>query len=293
MGRRRSTLLATAALVAASACSGPGGLLTPPLDQGPVRATWQLGHRIPPSSGLRVVARSVTRWEETTSVRLIPDDQDGCSVSWHPDGSYGPENMLGEQVPAEVAGRPGVRDGDGAEGPYLMWQPPGRDAWASVTCYPVEDPAVHLRVAEAVVWEPSSLALPFDLTALPAAYGVQAITSDLRTGRSDVQIAPPLGSSPADAGLLLSFDDPFAGGPARPVQIGGRSATLTEDPRWPRLCLLEQGHRVCVGAESSDTGPYPDRSAEVPTLLAVAEALRFPADLDDRSTWFPAEDVFG
>ena len=71
------------------------------------------------------------------------------------------------------------------------------------------------------------------------------------------------------------------------------SARLSEDLRWPRLCLAEQGHQICIGAESSDTGPYPDRSAEVPVLLAVAEALRFPADLDDRSSWFAAEDVFG
>lgn len=290
MRRRWGTVLAAAALVAAPACSAVSP--DPPPDPGPVRDTWQLGHRIPASSGLRVVGRSVTRWEESTQVRLGPDDQDGCSVSWHPHGSYGPPDMVGAQVPVEVAGRPGVRNGDGAEGPYLMWQPPGRQAWASVSCYPAEDPAVHLRVAEAVVWEPSSVLLPFDLTALPAGYGVQGL-SDLRTGRSEVRIAPPLGTGPADAGLLLSYDDPFAGGAARPVVVGGRSATLSGDPRWPRLCLLEQGHRVCVGAESSDTGPYPDRSAEVPVLLAVAEALRFPADLDDRSTWFAAEDVFG
>jgi hypothetical protein len=293
MRRRWSTVLAAAALVAASGCTASGDAPSTPADPGPVRDSWRLGHRIPASSGLRVVARSVTRWEESTQVLLGPDDADGCGVSWHPAGTYGPDNMVGDKVAVEVAGRPGVRDGGGAEGPYLMWQPPGSQAWASVTCYPEEDPAVHLRVAEAVVWEPSSLPLPFDLTALPPGYEVRGIDSDLRTGRSDVRIGPPLGTSPADAGLLLSYDDPFLGGATRAVNVGGRSATLSEDARWPRLCLLEQGHRICVGAESSDTGPYPDRSAEVPTLLAVAEALEFPADLDDRSSWFRAEDVFG
>ena len=279
-----------AVLVAVPACASHP---TTPVDPAPARDTWQLGYRIEASSGLRVVGRSVTRGAESTEVRLSREAASACSVSWYPAGTYGPENMLGEQVPAEVAGRPGVRDGEGAEGPYLMWQPPGREAWAVVTCSPVEDSAVHLRVAEAVVWEPSSIVLPFDLTALPAGYGVEGVSSDLRAGRVDVRIAPPLGTGPADAGLLLSYDDPSPGGPARPITVGGRPATLTEDARWPRLCLVEQGHRVCVGAESSDTGPYPDRSGEVPVLLAVAEALRFPADLDDRSSWFAAEDVFG
>lgn len=263
------------------------------MDEGPVRDTWQLGYRVPASSGLHVVSRSVTRWEESTQVRLEPDDEDGCSVSWHPAGTYGPADMVGEQVAVEVAGRPAVRDGDGAEASYLMWQPAGREAWAVVSCYPDEDPALHRRVAEAVVWEPSSVLLPFDLTALPAGYAVRGVDGDLRTGRTDVRIGPPLGTGPADAGLLLSYDDPFAGGPAQPVRVGARSATLTEDARWPRLCLLEQGHRVCVGAEASDTGPHPDRSAEVPVLRAVAEALRFPPDLEDRSSWSRAEDVFG
>ena len=75
--------------------------------------------------------------------------------------------------------------------------------------------------------------------------------------------------------------------------VGGHRASLDETPESPELCLEVQGHDVCVGTGSSDTGPYPDRSDEIPTMVAVAESLRFPADLADRSSWFAAQDVFG
>jgi hypothetical protein len=50
---------------------------------------------------------------------------------------------------------------------------------------------------------------------------------------------------------------------------------------------------ICVSADSGDTSPYPDRSSEIPTFIEVAEGLRIPDDLEDRSTWFRAERVFG
>jgi hypothetical protein len=59
------------------------------------------------------------------------------------------------------------------------------------------------------------------------------------------------------------------------------------------VCVFEQQRYICVSASSGDTGPYPDRSGEIPTLVRIAEGLRFAADLDDRSTWFRAESVFG
>jgi len=289
MGTRWRTVLAATTLAVLVGCDATA---EPPVTSGPpapVRSTWQLGHRVPASSGFRVVARSVSHYEESTTVVRGGAE---CYISHDPSGRYGPENMVGEKVAVEVAGRPGVRDGAGAEGPYLMWQQPNQ-SWASASCYPDEDPQQLVRVAEAVVWKPSSIALPFDLQTLPAGYEVASIDTDLRTGSTGVHIGPPLGPGSADADLLLSFDPPNGVTGGRPVAVGERPATLGENPRSPQLCLVEQGHQVCVGAESSDTGPYPDRSDQVPTLLAIAEALRFPADLGDRSAWFAAEDVFG
>ena len=43
----------------------------------------------------------------------------------------------------------------------------------------------------------------------------------------------------------------------------------------------------------SDTGPYPDRSEEILTLIRIAKALTFAKDLNDQSTWFAADRVFG
>ena len=54
-----------------------------------------------------------------------------------------------------------------------------------------------------------------------------------------------------------------------------------------------QQRYLCVSASSGDTGPCPDRSGEIPTLIKIAEGLRFAEDLEDRSTWLRAESVFG
>ncbi len=79
----------------------------------------------------------------------------------------------------------------------------------------------------------------------------------------------------------------------RAITVKGRPALLNEEPRSPDVCVLVQEQYVCVGTSTSDTGPYPDRSKEVPTLISIAEALTFPKDLNDRSTWFAADRVFG
>ncbi|GAA1844972.1 hypothetical protein ACFFOM_14020 [Microlunatus capsulatus] len=290
MRRRCGTALGVAVLALLVGCTTPAVPRRDPRPAEPARTSWQLGHRVPASSGLRVLARSASGYSDATQLALDAGGQDTCSVSWYPAGTYGPENKVGEQVPVEVDGRPGVRAGAGAEGGYLMWQRPDA-SWAEVSCYPDESPATHRRVAEAVVWEPTSMALPFDLERLPAGYGPESVEVDVVTGATTVRLGP--GPLAADGGLVLSFDGSSAPTGGRPVTVGGRAATQGEDARFPWVCLLEQGHRVCVAVDSSDTGPYPDRSGEVPALLAVAEALRFPADLDDRSSWTTAEDVFG
>ena len=68
---------------------------------------------------------------------------------------------------------------------------------------------------------------------------------------------------------------------------------LNEEPASPSLCIFEQQLYLCVSVVGSDTGPIPDRSGEIPTLIRIGEGLRFAEDLDDRSTWFAAERVFG
>jgi hypothetical protein len=68
---------------------------------------------------------------------------------------------------------------------------------------------------------------------------------------------------------------------------------LNEEPTSPGLCVFEQQHYLCVWTSTDDTGPHPDRSGEIPTLIQIAEGLRFAKDLDDMSTWFRAEQVFG
>jgi hypothetical protein len=159
-----------------TACTGPGDS-TPESTPTPVpaRISWALSHRVTESAGLKVTGHSIGHYDESTSVRL-GRDADGvdiwCAVGVSVPGQGGPETMVGEKVPTTVNGRPGFRNGAGAEGPYLMWQQPG-EAWTKVDCGGSGDERFLDVVADAVEFRPSSIKVPFDIDALPRGYGPQ------------------------------------------------------------------------------------------------------------------------
>ena len=215
-----------------------------------------------------------------------------CSVTFSAAGWGGPENKVGEQVPTTVRGRPAVRNGAGAEGDYLIWQRPD-GTWAESICEDEGQRAFQDRLAEIVMDKPSDLLLPFDVVSLPQGLRATRIEQDLRSAETTVYAsgrAEDFGRTDTD--LVLTFDGDLDE-PGRVTVIGGYPATVDETPKFPGLCLKVQGHDVCVGAGSDDTGPYPDRSDELPVMIALAETLRFPDNIEVRSSWFPAQDVFG
>ena len=291
--RRRCLGAVLAAVVLAGCGAGSSQPAEEPL--GPVREHWQLGQSVPESSTVRVVGQRLDGYSESSRVSFSTG-RDGatteCAVTFYVPGWGGPENKVGEQVPTTVQGRPGVRNGAGAEGDYLIWQRPD-GTWAESSCEDEGSSAFQDRLAALVTDEPSDVLLPFDVEALPRGLRATSIQRDLGTGETTVRAsgrAEDFGRTRTD--LVLTFDGPFDE-PGRATVIGGHPATVNESPKFPGLCLEVQGHDVCVGADSDDTGPYPDRSDELPVMTALAEALRFPDDLADRSSWFPAQDVFG
>jgi hypothetical protein len=251
------------------------------------------------SAKLKVTGYYISHYEESTGVSLGRDANGldvSCSVSVSAPGWGGPENKVGEKVPTTVNSRPGFRDGAGAEGPYLMWQQPGK-SWTEVTCDGSGDGRLLDVVADAVKFRRSSIKVPFEIGALPSGYGPALIIQDLTDGRTEAYLGvinPAFGH--ADGDLVVSYEsgpEPVRRPSGRPIVVGGRTALLNEEPRSPGLCVFEQQRYVCVWTATSDTGPYPDRSGQIPTLIQIAENLRFANNLDDRSTWFGAERVFG
>lgn len=263
---------------------------------GPTRTHWQLSHRVPGSAAVRVVGQRIDAYAESTTVSLGRDAGGSdvrCSVSVSAPGWGGPENRVGEQVPTTVQGRPALRNGAGAEGDYLMWQR-ADGAWLESICEGEGQSAFQDRLAELVTDEPSDVLLPFDPSPLPSGLDVSSVEVDLDTRETKVHLgaAPGVAHRSGD-GLVLSFDSELEQQQGRPTVIAGHPATVDETPKFPGLCLTVQAHDVCIGTDASDTGPYPDRSDELPVMIALAGALRFPAELDDRSSWYPAQDVFG
>lgn len=290
----RVTRLVPALLLVALLGCGRSDATPPDPDDPPQvqpRSSWVLSHTVRESDGLRVDGGSMSHFDESTSLSL-GQDADGldvtCYVRVSVAGQGGPENMVGEKVPVTVNGRPGVRNGAGAEGPYLMWQHDGR-VWTEVSC---SDDRPLEPIAEAVVHRPSALRLPFGLSSLPDGYGLSAVTTQGETGDPSVYLGrfrPAFGLPDSDVAITYAFGDAVPTG--RGITVQGRPALLGEDRQAPSVCLDEQRRYVCVRAYVSDTGPYPDRRDEIPALIEIAEALRFAPDLDDRSTWLDTAEL--
>lgn len=301
MRRRCGTGLAVIAIAVVLGACAPGQVPDREPDtepaQPPARTSWTLGHRIVESKSLRVVGRHIDQYEESTSVTLGPaaDGADpGCFVTVSVPGSGGPDNMVGEKIPTRVRSRPGIRSGAGAEGAYLMWHlEDGR--WVMVGCDHPDDYRSVDVVAAAVQLRPSSIAVPFGLKTLPVGYGLSIISQNLRSGSTSVYLGrmrTKLGGAEADLEISLEGRDPVHLPTGRQITIKGRPAMLNEAPRGPGVCIFVQEHYVCVTVYLSDTGDHPDRSDEIPTLIRIGEGLSYADNLDDRSTWLPAERVF-
>jgi hypothetical protein len=121
---------------------------------------------------------------------------------------------------------------------------------------------------------------------------------DLERGSASVHVGrvrPEFGLPDSDLEISYEGRDPLRKPTGRPVTVNGRAALVDQQSRAPAVCVLirDQDGYVCVSSSISDTGPYPDRSDAIPTLLAIAESLTFATDLHDTSTWFAADRVFG
>lgn len=193
--------------------------------------------------------------------------------------------MIDEQISTTFREWPAVRSGAGAEVNCLMWQLPDSSG-VGISC---DDEDAVDRAATVVRKQASDLLLPLDLNALPDGYGVSAIHQAIDT-ETRVYVEK-LGATPNDPDSDLEISHGTgerAGQPTgRSTTVNGPAAMLSEDPRSPSVCVLTKPSPVCVSVYTSDTGPYPDRSAEISVLLQIAESLRFPKDLGDDSNWFP------
>lgn len=292
MRRGRRTGLAVAGVLALLAGCG-GGTVDPQPEQPAPRTSWTLRHRVVESKNLRIIASGIGQDDEWTGVSLRRDGAESCYVSVSAPGQGGPDNKVGDKVATTFRGRPAIREGAGAEGPYLMWQLQD-GSWLEVSC---NDDASTDTVASAVRVARSSVALPVAVRSLPQGYQVAQLMQDRERGTTDIYVGraqPQFGGRPdSDLQISLVAQDEQSELSGRAVSVAGLPAVLSEEPSHPRVCVSVQARHVCIGITASDTGPYPDRSADVPTLLSIADQLHYAPDLADRSTWFAAETVFG
>lgn len=198
MGRRWRVLLGVTLLVAA--CSTPPERVDVQPAEPTPRTTWRLRHTVDESGGLQVTERRIGQYGESTTVGSRRDPSERCSVLLSVPGQGGPENKVGEKVPIQVGGRPGLRSGAGAEGEYLMWQL-ADGTWVDVSCDP-EDRAEIDELARAVRMRATSVDVPFALRMLPDGVRVSSISHDLEHGKAEVYLS----SDPDDQSTWFPAD---------------------------------------------------------------------------------------
>lgn len=254
------------------------------------RTHWELRHRVVDGPGVEVTEQWLSGQEEGTSVALVGADQqrEDCSVGVGSPAGPGPENMVGEKIETTFNGRPAVRNGVDAEGDYLMWQLPDQ-SWVTVSCSDEDSRESIDRVAAAVELAPTTIRVPVDLE-VPDGVRPSLITVDSTSSTARIYLDATGDDERGDLVIMVEDHDRPAG---ESTTISGRPAVVDDTKTSPVVWVQEQGTWIYVGASTGDTGPYPDRSGELPTIRALAESLTFARDLSAPTTWFPAQDVFG
>ncbi|HYI58699.1 MAG TPA: hypothetical protein VEX66_11055 [Microlunatus sp.] len=294
--RALTSLLIMAATLVMSGCtashSAPEEMYTP--DPNP-RTHWELRHRVVDASGLQVIGQHLAHREESTTVAVAASGitpADECSVLVSEPGVGGPDNKVGDKISTTFDGHPAVRNGAGAEGDYLVWQLDD-GSWAEVSCSALGSRATIDRVAAAVAFEPTTIRIPVDVE-LPSGYRPASVDVDLSAPGSRVYLerTEPT-SGPSDLLIMVGVRELSPQPTGEPRRIGGRPALVHSDDVGAVVWVQQQDRWVYVGTVPSDTGPYPDRSNEIPVLEEIAESVSFPEDLAVPGTWFSAENVFG
>ncbi|MFT4165299.1 MAG: hypothetical protein QM650_08655 [Microlunatus sp.] len=294
--RRRLAGLSAGCLLALSACSGP----TVPMPDETVasepnaRTHWVMRHRVTAGPGIEVVTQTLADQHESTGAAVAnktTKQRDDCYVSLSNPDQGGPGNMVGEKIETTFDGHPAVRNGAGAEADYLMWQLTDR-SWVLVSCSDENSRASIDRLAGAVKFTPTTIPVPVDFD-VPRSVRLSSVSVDLANSSAQIYLNAFRTGDRGDLSITVGHPEETPNPDGRSTTIAGHPAVVFDGKISPMVWVQEQGRWVRVAAATSDTGPYPDRSGELPAVRALAESLTFARDLSDPTTWFPAEDVFG
>lgn len=149
-----------------------------------------MSHRLNLPAGARIDERSIGSYDESTAVLLdAPKEELSCYVLLSRPGVGGPGSTVGEKIPVTVRGQPGFRNGAGAEGDYLMWEYKP-DMWAEVSCAQLVEQRALTQLANAIVFRPDSLRVPFATGPLPDGYQISQMREEVMDRSARVDIGP-------------------------------------------------------------------------------------------------------
>lgn len=188
----------------------------------------------------------------------------------------------------------------------IFW-PYAERAWANVDCVPAgdksrsEEPVVEesLDIAQRVHFGVTTTRLPFRLRAMPDGYQIGTVVPRLA---GDPQILGGVQFSAADANHPVPYLD-IVVSPGQtevpPGLAGWESDTINGVPavlsaRDGKLCLNLRDHTLCVtseGGEPADLTTSLWAAGRREFLVGIAKDLTAAKNLNDPTTWFPANDA--
>lgn len=266
--RRRRGLLVVLAGAIALALTG----VTVVVQGGPAyvrsRGEWSYAFdfRVPP--GWEVVDRSLSPDHDEMTLHATYGQSPPCIISVSTGGAT-PAIPAGREL--TVDGHPGVvaPGEDHRPGSYLWWTfAPG--AAAEINCVAETSDATYLDLAHRIRFRRTTLAVPFDLTRLPADEQVRAVTVGDQTTSAWLVPRGDLDVSEQAVELSVSAE---ASGP--------------DD----RLRLCRNADRVCASSFFPRV-PTPDQKNQFEVRsTTLLDRVTLAPDLTDPATWFDARQV--
>jgi hypothetical protein len=300
--RRRMIVAVVAAVLVALAIAVPGYLVNRramPADQR-VPGNWNLIHRVDLPPGWEVKHQSISADSESSVVGPVSGGEEetrNCQVIVFGSGRFDPTAQVPNGTRVTINGHPGFYSRDQIPGFFsgVTWEyRPG--AYALVSCGDLPL-ARHVAMAERVRFEPVPVRLPFRLRSVPKGYQVRFVESPVRTSAETslgaVQFVSATGSAAQPAFAVAVMPGTTEIPPAVPgwetETVAGRPAVLSA--RDAKLCLNTGSSTACIQAtegEPEDLTKSLWAAGRRELLLDVAKRLVLADDIDDTSTWFPA-----
>jgi hypothetical protein len=289
--RRRTQGRVLAATLAAVALLTAATVLPALLHPDPyVRAAgeWVYGFTLAPTPDFTPEGRSLSATEDVLSATWTGHADSSCTVTLTTTGA--------EPVPkgrtVRVGDRPARLTDPTVTGFKTLWWSVGPHTSGLAECDGPAEDGVLLELAGLVRYGPAPVRLPFALPVLPPEDEVRLIFD--YTDGSGAMVTPRGQTDESPNTVYVSVPSLFEAprhAPTGTLAVDGTTGRVYSDTEEQSVCWKADRKTACVGAYPLENPTAQQRERVLNHVLDTARLLHVAPDLDDRATWFDAQDA--